>query len=121
VGYDLAFWSDKRRLRPQPRKVYAKLVEGQRVRGLDNFAAAEVVAALSDRFPGMVTDGSGYGSYELPSGAGVFEFSWSAQHLVVSARGSVSDDEMNAVIDICVDIGGARLYDPQTDERFDSV
>ncbi len=49
------------------------------------------------------------------------EFSWSPQHLVATARGNIENDDMNGTIDICVDVGGARLYDPQTGERFDSL
>jgi hypothetical protein len=48
------------------------------------------------------------------------KFSWSSQHLLATARGDYTNDQMKAVIDTCLDLGAA-LYDPQTGDRIDSA
>lgn len=126
MGYDLAFWCDDNPSERDPQAVYEALLAGRQVEGLGAFRLDAALAALAQRFPGMHGDGAAaaqvgkYASWDRADGAAAVEFSWSPQHLLATARGAVSNDEMNAIIDICVGIGGARLYDPQTGERFDA-
>jgi hypothetical protein len=45
-----------------------------------------------------------------------FQAGWSSQHVVVTCRGTKSD-EMNRLIDIAA-AHDCRLYDPRVNERF---
>ena len=122
MAYDLAFWNDPRTERPEPKVIYAELVGGGTVEGLAPFNAAAMLDALAQEFPGVTPSpvaAAGTTAWEDPDASAVFEFTWSPQHLVATARGSFTGDQMNAIIDLGVDVGGGRLYDPQTDERFD--
>jgi hypothetical protein len=122
MAYDLAFWTDTRTDRPAPSAVHDALAGGGSVDGLGPFDALAMLDALAERFPGMQpppTEATGQAAWEAPDGQTVFEFTWSPQHLVATARGRFDGDQMNAIIDAGVDIGGGRLYDPQTGERFD--
>ena len=121
MGYDLAFWCDPQPSERDAQAVYETLLDGREADGLGAFAVEATLAELAQRFPGMTHEAPGYAVWERGDDAAVIEFSWSAQHLVATARGTVSNDELNAIVDICVDVGGGRLYDPQTGERFDSV
>jgi hypothetical protein len=122
MAYDLAFWVDVRDVRPEPNDIYQRLVDGQAVDGLGRFNTRSALAELATRFPGLVPpDGeTGWTVWEAPDASSVFEFAWSSQHLIVTARGAYTSDQMNWIIDVSVDVGGGRLYDPQTRERFDS-
>jgi len=122
MSYDLAFWCDPIAGQRDPQAVYESLQGGQAVEGLGDFSLDATLASLAARFPGMdVTSANRFTAWERSDNSAVIEFSWSSQHLVATARGDVGNDDMNAIIDICVDVGGARLYDPQTGERFDSI
>lgn len=121
MSYDLAFWCDPTPAGRDAQVVYETLMDGREVEGLDALEVDATVAALTHRFPGMSRDAPGCAVWERGDGSAVVEFAWSRQHLVAMARGSVSNDEMNAIIDICLRVGGARLYDPQTGERFDTI
>lgn len=121
MAYDLVFWTDTRADRPEPKHIYTELVSGRAVEGLGHFDTPALLRALSDAFPAMVpspTEATGSAAWEAPDGKTVFEFTWSPRHLLATARGRYSDDQMNAIIDLGIDVGGGRLYDPQTDERF---
>jgi hypothetical protein len=76
--------------------------------------------ALTDQFVGLAapTGDEGYTAWEGPNHETVFEFNWSPQNLMATARGRYSNDQMNVIIDIGIEVGGGRLYDPQTGERF---
>ena len=122
MAYDLAFWTDTRTERPEPNTIYAELLAGRAVEGIGPFNAVATLDALAEKLPGLKpspTTATGSATWEAPSGATVFEFSWSPQHLIVTARGRYTGDQMNTIIDVGTDVGGGRLYDPQTDERFD--
>ena len=123
MSYDLAFWTDSRPTRPDPRQVYDQLLGGATVEGLGPFDSRAALEALGSKFPGLTPPPAapeGVTAWEAPGASVVFEFSWSPQHLVATARGRYTNDQMNDVINICIDVGGGRLYDPQTGERFDS-
>ena len=109
MSYDLAFWCDPKPAGRDAQVVYETLVDGREVEGLDTFEVEATVAALALRFPGMSRAASGCAVWERGDGAAAVEFAWSRQHLVATARGKVSNDEMNAIVDICVGVGGARL------------
>ena len=122
MSYDLVFWTDTRADRPRPQEIYAALIAGETVPGLGEFDTAAVLRSLGEVFGGFAGSGpSGQEYWESPDGETVLEISWSAQHLLVTARGDYSDDVLNSVIDVGLDVGGGRLYDPQTGERFDSA
>lgn len=119
VAYDLAFWAGPRTSR-EPSSIYMDLLNGQEVPGLRPFAISEVLNELQARFPGLRAPlGAGQANWESNPPGAVFEFSWSQQHLLATARGTFTNDQMNSIIDVCVTVGDARLYDPQTNERFD--
>jgi hypothetical protein len=123
VSYDLVFWRDPRSERPDPEGIFHALVDGRPVPGLDQLAVEATVRALAERFPGVEpppAGEAGYSVWEGPDMQAVIEFSWSPQHLMATARGGVTKEQLNWIIDICVDVAGARLYDPQVNERFDS-
>lgn len=121
MAYDLVFWTDLRGARPDPKVIYQALLDEQPVEGLGPFQTSQVLAALSGYFPGLTPSNDAVGStvWEAPDASSIFEFSWSPQHLLAVAHGTYSDEQMNSIIEVCVEIGGGRLYDPQTDERFD--
>jgi hypothetical protein len=122
VSYDLAFWRDPRSERPDPAGIYNALLDGRTVPDLDEFAVEPTLRALAERFPGLElapAGEAGYAVWEGPGREAVVEFSWSSQHLTATARGNVTRQQMNSIIDICVHVAGARLYDPQVNERFD--
>jgi hypothetical protein len=121
VSYDLVFWRDERSLRPDPVGIYEALLAGQVVPDLGQFAIEPALRALAGHFPGIQPSGeTGHAVWESPSLETVIEFSWSPQHLLAITRGGRTNEQVNVIIDICVGIGGARLYDPQVNERFDS-
>jgi hypothetical protein len=122
MSYDLAFWTDPRPERPEPQTVYKDLLDGLVVDGLGQFETRVALRALAEHFLGFAppSDESGTAYWESPDGRSVFEFSWSPQYLLATARGQYTNEQMNNIIDVCVDLGGGRLYDPQTGERFDS-
>ena|SRR5689334_5080269 len=122
MSYDLVFWRDQRSLRPDPVGIYEALLAGQAVPDLDQLAIEPTLRALAERFPGIQPSPSGETGravWEGPNLETVIEFEWSPQHLLAITRGSCTNEQMNVIIDICVGIGGARLYDPQINERFD--
>jgi hypothetical protein len=122
VAYDLAFWTDPRPIRPEPQQVYDQLQSGGTVDGLGHFDTPAALEALGEKFPGLTpppTASAGATAWEAPDRSAVFEVSWSPQHLIATARGRYTNDQMNQVIDVCIEVGGGRLYDPQTGERFD--
>lgn len=122
MSYDLVFWTDHRTDRPEPSEIYQALLAGQPVRGLDPFDARQALAGLAPHFPGLTPtgDATGYLAWEAPDASVVFEFSWSPQHLLATARGRYTNEQMNEIIESAITSGGGRLFDPQTGERFDS-
>ena len=123
MSYDLVFWRDQRSLRPDPMGIYKALLAGQVVPDLDQFAIEPTLRALGELFPGIQPSPSGetgHAVWESPNLDAAIEFEWSSQHLIAITRGRCTNEQMNAIIDICLGIGGARLYDPQINERFDS-
>ena len=121
MSYDLVFWADPRRDRPDPQSVYCDLVDGATVEGLGSFNARGMLDALTVQFVGLAAppEDEGYTAWESPNNETAFEFNWSPQYLMATARGKYSNDQMNVIIDFGIEVGGGRLYDPQTGERFD--
>ena len=122
MSYDLAFWADSRADRPDPQQVYEDLQGGATVEGLGPFDTRAALEVLGEKFPGLTpppVDTVGATAWEAPDDSAVFEFSWSPQHLVATARGRYTNEQMNEIIDVGTGVGGGRLYDPQTGERFD--
>jgi len=56
--------------------------------------------------------------WESPHGRGVFDIVWTAGHVHVTVR-NIETEHGNRLVALAADLG-APLYDPQTDERFDS-
>ena len=119
MAYELAFWSDPHPEERDPKAVYLALGGETLVEGLGDFAVEATLVALADLFPGLAATGA-TGRADWEGNDASVEFSWSPQHLIAIPRGDVSTDQVNAIIDTCIEVGGARLYDPQTGERFDS-
>jgi hypothetical protein len=123
VSYDLVFWRDPRGERPDPAGIFRAILDGRPVPDLDQLPVEATLRALAKRFPGVEPSPAhepGYAVWESPDMDAVIEFSWSSQHLMATARGDVMNEQMNSIIDICVQVAGARLYDPQVNERFDT-
>lgn len=120
MSYDLVFWTDARPDRPDPQSTYRDLIDGATVEGLGPFNAQAVLDALSDQFAGLAAHAgnAGYTVWEGPNNETVFEFNWSPQYLMVTARGNYTNEQMNVIIDVGTQVGGGSLYDPQTGERF---
>ena len=127
MSYHLAFWRDLRDARPDPHGIYEALLTGQGVDGIEPLDLEPLLAGIAERFPLDRTPGldEGYAVWTRNDDAdadridAVIEFWWSPLHLLADARGNDTPDDLNAVIDLAVDIADTRLYDPQTGERFD--
>ncbi|MCW2785063.1 MAG: hypothetical protein JWP74_1580 [Marmoricola sp.] len=120
MSYDLAFWRDSRDIRPEPQATYQALVSGESVDGIDVIGVDQILLAILATFPEAVREPNGeheWVVWESPTDVGMFEVVWSDKHVLVSLRGA-GTDTVNAIIDVCIS-RGTRLYDPQTDERFD--
>jgi hypothetical protein len=123
VSYDLMFWRDQRDQRPAPASIYHALLAGRLAPDLGQLAIEPTLQALAERFPGIEPPPAGKAGNAVwwsPDLKAVIEFSWSSQHLLAITRGDCTNEQLNSIINICVGVGGARLYDPQINERFDS-
>ncbi len=119
VSYDLVFWDQRESEAPPPRAVYETLLEGQRIEGLADLPIDDFLRAILDGFPGAVREPNGDSElivWTAPGEKAMFEVWWSNQYVLASCRGT-SNEDMNRLIDIAVDLG-CRLSDPQVDERF---
>ena len=117
MAYDLALWTDTRTERPEPSTVYSALLEGRAVEGIGPFSALAMLDALAEKLPGFKpspTMATGSATWEAPAGAAVFEFNWSPQHLVATARGRYTGDQMNTIIDIVIH----RVVNKQNNQNF---
>lgn len=90
MAYDLVFWTDSRADRPDPNSIPRALIDGATVAGLGSFNARGVLHALTNHFDGLAAPAGevGYKVWEGPNLEAVFEFSWSPQHLMATARGN---------------------------------
>jgi hypothetical protein len=119
VSYDLCFWKEE----PGPRKdasnVYTALLDRQQVPGLLPFPIDAYLTAVTTEFPAAARE-SEVDQLSWVSGdeRSMFEITWSPVHVLVTLRGS-DRDVGNRLVEIAASLG-APLYDPQTDERFDS-
>ena len=115
MSYTLAFWQDGDDLDPQD--TYSRLREGSRVDGVTDVDAAQVDRALTERLVGWRRDEN----VLLPPGSSpdegpAFDVLVAEQYVDFTAYGADGDD-LNAIIDVMRPLG-FRLYDPQTDDRF---
>jgi hypothetical protein len=118
VSYDLAFWRQEEDFDGRPEDIYRQLLEGHAVDGLVAIGVATVLAAARERFPAMtqIDPASTWLLWESADAQAVMELAWSDRHVHAVCR-SMTEDDMNELIDICLDAGCA-LYDPQLGERF---
>jgi hypothetical protein len=79
MSYDLAFWKQKPTCTAPPSSIYADLLEGRAVDGLETIPTAEFVARIHHRFPGITTDGAL--TFWQGGNRGVFELYSSDQHV----------------------------------------
>lgn len=117
LSYQLAFWKSSRR--QDPAKVYAKVVDGRSVRGLDPVNAAEVELRLKAAFHGWSIDSSlatTASQTAFSSDGAALDVFYGPQGVVCTCYGMAADD-LNRVIDVFQSLG-MPLYDPQTGERF---
>ena len=122
MSYDLAFWRQEQQLPQLPNAIYAALLDGERVQGLSDLDVESFLAAILERFPTATREPNGDAEWIVwttPDSQAGFQAEWSRQHVVVFCRGT-SGGLMKRLIEIAAD-HGCRLYDPQTNERFDAA
>jgi hypothetical protein len=120
VSYDLVFWRQAGPVAEPPAAIYRDLLEGRQVDGLLELEVDGFLRAILERFPDAVREPNGSAEWicwSAPDAHGSFQAEWSAQHVIVFCRW-LSNEDMNRLIDIALE-HDCRLYDPQTDERFD--
>lgn len=122
VSYDLVFWKQQEDANLGPAMVARALQDAEPPAGLVELPIEAWLEELLTSFPGAVREPNGQhewidwvSSDERQS----FQVEWSAVHVWVTCRHTDSAT-MNRIIDIALGFG-CPLYDPQTDERFDSA
>jgi hypothetical protein len=114
MSYDLDFWRYKAGVKLDHQDVYERLVDGERVEGVETLPIdailrrIEVVFSDWQKLDAMTFDGGERGGFQLFA---------TPQCFGVDCH-DLSDDEMNKFIDIGVEFG-CSLYDPQVGRRFD--
>jgi hypothetical protein len=128
MSYELVFWRDGGTAAPPsapsaPVETYNRLCEGEHVAGLDELPIDDLLRDLLAEFPEAVREPNGRDSewivWSGNDGRDIFEVTWSAQHVRFDCR-HVDTDDMNRIIDVFLPYD-CPLYDPQTDERYDST
>jgi hypothetical protein len=115
VSYDLSFWKQKPRVRLDPQAVYERLLEGERIEGLVDLPVDRILARIAETF---VDGWERLDEYNWEAAEGSFQVHVSPQHFLISSY-SLPGEVLNLFIDIGLEFG-CRLYDPQTDVRFEA-
>lgn len=119
MSYQFVFWRTERRLEAE--QVYAQLMEGRPVEGLDELDLHAVEAAIDAAFPEFVRSGSIVGEaravYSGPDTG--MEVDATPQSVTCTCIG-MDEDDGNRLIDVFI-VLRLPLYDPQTRERFDRI
>lgn len=121
MSYELVFWKRKPGMAKDSTAVYRALMAGRPVDGLVPFPVEEFLERVTRAFHGSRREMNGPEEWVVWRGddeRGMFEVTWSANHVRIDVRGLSSEDG-NRLVDIGAAVG-APLYDPQTSERFDS-
>ena len=122
VAYDLVFWKQERSFQAEPHAIRDALASNEPVDGLLEIPVDEWMAAVVAAFPGATREPNGPNSelvcWISGDGKSSFQIEWSPIHVWITLRG-VSTQDGNRLVDLAAGFG-CPLYDPQTDERFDS-
>lgn len=121
MSQQFVFWRTTKRL--DPRKVYARLTDGKRVRGLDKLDLNEIETALIAAFPSWQIEARRAPNSEqtmLDQGedGGGLDIGYTSQSVTVTCY-RTGEPEWNVIIDAMAALR-LPLYDPQINERFDS-
>lgn len=115
MSYDLNFWRYKSRIRLVHKTVYEQLSAGQHVDGLEDLPIEDIIRRVKETF----SDWEKLNERTFDGGErGGFDIFTTPQSFRVDCRG-LSDDEMNAFIDIGSEFG-CPLYDPQAGQRYET-
>jgi hypothetical protein len=119
VSYDLVFWKSAGPA-ADPAATYDRLANREHAEGIEELPIEQFLHALAGAFPGSVREPNGSDEWQIwdaPDGSRGFETWWSPFHVETFCRG-LTDDEMNRIIDVALSFH-CRLFDPQTNERFE--
>lgn len=119
MSYQLVFWKSAASL--EPSEVYAEVIEGHSVDGLEPIDPAVVEGRMRSAFPAWTLDASvadRSAQTVLSREHGALSVFYSPEAAVCTCQGLANAD-MNQIIDVFYDLG-MRLYDPQTNQRFGS-
>jgi hypothetical protein len=122
MSQQFAFWRTKKRL--DSLKVFKRLIVGESVRGLDKLDLDQIEAALIAAFPDWEvvtrrTPNNSQTMLDQGENGGGLDIGYTPQSVIVTCN-HTSEKEWNEIIEV---MAGLRLplYDPQINERFDSV
>ncbi len=114
MSYDLNFWKQDPRQELDPKVVYERLSDGERVEGLEEIPIDRILARVAEKF---VDGWQRLGEHTWESAQGGFQIYTTAQLFRVDCYG-LSGEIMNLFIDIAHEFG-CNLYDPQTCIRYE--
>jgi hypothetical protein len=123
MSYDLYFWKQSALSERPHAEVLERLNTGNPPEFVELLPALELVTALKAVFPTIVENHTTDPDcpvqliYDPPDG-GVLIIVWNSHVLCVESHG-VKDQHLNRIIDVGLEFG-CRLYDTQTDERYEA-
>jgi hypothetical protein len=121
IGHQLVFWQRDGGTVNDARAVYEDLIDGREVVGLRTLPIDDIASAILATFPTAVRGPNGPSEWIYwvsTDERSSFEVEWSRQHVSVEMR-PLNKEIANCLIDIMCEFR-CPLYDPQTNERFDS-
>jgi hypothetical protein len=119
MSYELCFWRANANVSADPRDVYTALMAERGIDGLVSLPIEMYLTAVMTAFPSAVREPSGdVLTWQNDDQRNMFEITWSPVHIRVDLR-PLQPDNANRLIEIAAEFD-ARLYDPQTGERFDT-
>lgn len=114
MSYQLVFWKQPSGTPPDPQPVYERLMDGERVDGLDELPGNRFLDRVAEQFAAGWERLDRY-NWERPDGS--FQVDIGPQYFVVVSY-SLPGEVLNEFIDIAAEFG-CKLYDPQTGVRFE--
>jgi hypothetical protein len=123
VSYDLVFWRYQSGSRRDPASIYDELLSGATPEDLEELPLEPILSKILAAFPGARREPNGpdmeWIDWVSSDEDASFQVEWTTRYIVVSCR-PLLHDIANRLIDIFDEVG-CPLYDPQTEERFDST
>jgi hypothetical protein len=122
MSQQFAFWRTTQRL--DSRKVFERLMNGKSVRGLDKLDLDQIENALIAAFPDWHvetrrTPTNSQTMLDQGENGGGLDIGYTPQSVTVTCY-HTGEKEWNEIIEVMAELK-LPLYDPQINERFDSV